>query len=136
MSRSPLTRLRKYNGGFTLTEVLIAIVVLSVGLLGLSAMMIVASGSLAFGKKLTTATTLAQDKIEEIKQTPYTRVIGTNYPLENYKTIPGYMQFKREVTISAGPVNNTKTVLVATSWQRQAHSAPYSVTLSTIINSQ
>jgi type IV pilus assembly protein PilV len=136
MSRRTLQHPEKYEGGFTLTEVLIAMVVLSIGLLGLSAMMIAASGSLAFGKKLTTATILAQETIEAIKNTPYTSVITANYSPEDYQTIPGHAQFKRVVTISAGPLHNAKTVLVTTSWQRQASSEPYSVTLRTIINSQ
>jgi type IV pilus assembly protein PilV len=136
MPRSIDLHSRKPEHGFTLSEVLIAIVVLSIGLLGLSAMMIVATNSLAFSKKLTTATTLAQDKLEEIKYTAYTSVVPANHPLENYNTIPGYAQFKREVTISAGPVPDTKTVIVTTSWQRTTHTRPYDVTLRTIINKQ
>jgi prepilin-type N-terminal cleavage/methylation domain-containing protein len=136
MPRSLLFHYRKPEHGFTLSEVLIAIVVLSVGLLGLSAMMIVATNSLAFSKKLTTATTLAQDKLEEIKYASYTSVIPANHPLEDYKTISGYAQFKREVTISAGPVPDTKTVTVTTSWQRNRQTLPYAVTLRTIINKQ
>ena len=136
MPHSLLLHYRKSEHGFTLSEVLIAIVVLSVGLLGLSAMMIVATNSLAFSKKLTTATTLAQDKLEAIKHTAYTSVIPANYPVEDYKTIPGYAQFTREVAISAGPVDDTKTVIVTTSWQRKTNTRPYDVTLRTIINKQ
>jgi prepilin-type N-terminal cleavage/methylation domain-containing protein len=136
MSRRILRPHSKHEHGFTLSEVLIAIVVLSVGLLGLSAMMIVATNSLAFSKKLTTATTLAQDKLEEIKYATYASVVPANHPVEDYKTIPGFAQFKREVTISAGPVPDTKTVIVTTSWQRHTHTSPYAVTLRTIINKQ
>jgi type IV pilus assembly protein PilV len=136
MPRSLLLHYRKPEHGFTLSEVLIAIVVLSVGLLGLSAMMIVATNSLAFSKRLTTATILAQDKLEEIKYAPYTSVIPANHPLEDYQTIPGYAQFKREVAISAGPVPDTKTVIVITSWETNRHTRPYDVTLRTIINKQ
>jgi type IV pilus assembly protein PilV len=136
MPRGLLLHHSKPEPGFTLSEVLIAIVVLSVGLLGLSAMMIVATNSLAFSKKLTTATTLAQGKLEEIKYASYTSVIPANHPLEDYKTIPGYDQFRREVTISAGPVPDTKTVIVTTSWQKNIHTRSYAVTLKTIINKQ
>jgi type IV pilus assembly protein PilV len=136
MPYSLLLHYRKPEHGFTLSEVLIAMVVLSVGLLGLSAMMVVATNSLAFSKKLTTATTLAQDKLEAIKHTTYTSVVPANYPVEDYKTIPGYAQFKREVAISAGPMDDTKTVTVTTSWQRKANTRPYDVTLRTIINKQ
>jgi prepilin-type N-terminal cleavage/methylation domain-containing protein len=136
MLRSLLLHHRQPEHGFTLSEVLIAMVVLSVGLLGLSAMMIVATNSLAFSKRLTTATTLAQDKLEEIKYAPYTSVIPANHPVEDYKTIPGYAQFKREVAISAGPVPDTKTVIVTTSWQGNPQTRSYDVTLRTIINKQ
>lgn len=124
----------KPQGGFTLVEVLIAMVVLSVGLLGLSAMMIVATNSLAFSKRLTTATTLAQDKLEAIKYAAYSSVVPANYPREDYHTIPGYPQFTREVSISAGPFRDTKTVSVTASWQRTRHNRPHQVTLSTMIN--
>jgi prepilin-type N-terminal cleavage/methylation domain-containing protein len=136
MPRSIVLHYRQHEHGFTLSEVLMAIVVLSVGLLGLSAMMIAATNSLAFSKKLTTATTLAQDKLEEIKYATYASIVSANHPVEDYKTIPGYAQFKREVTISAGPVPDTKTVIVTTSWRRNTHTRPYDVTLRTIINKQ
>jgi type IV pilus assembly protein PilV len=124
----------KKSGGFTLTEVLIAVVILSVGLLGLSAMTIAMTKSLAFGNKLTTATALAQKKLEEIKHTGYIAVTSGNFPPENYSTIAGYPQFSRSVTIAIdSPLVNTKTVTVTTTWKRDATSAPYNVILKTIV---
>jgi prepilin-type N-terminal cleavage/methylation domain-containing protein len=124
----------KRSGGFTLTEVLIAVVILSVGLLGLSAMTIAMTKSLAFGNKLTTATALAQKKLEEIKNTRYADVTSVNYPLEDYNTIAGYSHYSRSVTITTdSPVANTKTVVVTTAWKRDTAGTPYSVTLKTIV---
>ena len=124
----------KKNGGFTLTEVLIAVVILSVGLLGLSAMTVAMTKSQAFGNKLTTATALAQKKLEEIKNTSYTDVVSANYPLEGYNTIPRYPQFSRSVTITAdSPLADTKTVMVTVAWKRDTAGTPYNVTLQTIV---
>jgi prepilin-type N-terminal cleavage/methylation domain-containing protein len=124
----------KKSAGFTLTEVLIAMVILSVGLLGLSAMTVAMTKSLAFGNKLTTATALAQKKLEEIKNTSYTDVTSANYPLEDYNTIAGYPQFSRSVTITIdSPIANTKTVTVTTAWKRDTSSTPYNVVLKTIV---
>ena len=127
-------QLTKKSSGFTLAEVLIAMVILSVGLLGLSAMTIAMTKSLAFGNKLTTATALAQKKLEEIKNTSYTDVTSANYPPEDYNTIAGYPQFSRSVTITIdSPIANTKTVTVTTAWKRNTASIPYNVVLKTIV---
>ena len=127
--------LRSNTVGFTLLEVLIALVVMSIGLLGLSAMTITMTKSLSFSQRLTTATALAQEKLEAIKQAPYARITTGNYMPEGYNTITGHPQFKREVTISTDtPFIDTKTVVVTTSWQRGKYLAPYTVTLKTLIN--
>jgi type IV pilus assembly protein PilV len=134
MPQPAIWQVPKRSDGFTLTEVLIAVVILSVGLLGLSAMTIAMTKSLAFGNRLTTATALAQKKLEEIKNANYTSVISDDYPLEDYNTITGYPQFRRSVTIIIdSPVSNTKTVVVTTAWKRDIAGAPYNVTLKTVI---
>jgi type IV pilus assembly protein PilV len=133
MRRLSSWQMTQKSAGFTLTEVLIAVVVLSVGFLGLSAMTIAVTKSLSFSNKLTTATTLAQEKVEEIKRANYTNVTSANYPPE--ASIPGYPLFSRSVAISVdNPMVNTKTVTITTSWKRDAVSSPYTVELKTIIN--
>ena len=52
--------------GFSLVEVLVAILLLTVGLLALAQMQTKAVASNAFGNQLTQATFLAQDKVEEL----------------------------------------------------------------------
>jgi prepilin-type N-terminal cleavage/methylation domain-containing protein len=136
-----MPRLRRLHavscGGFSLTEVLIAMVVFSLGVLGLLAMTLAMGKSLTFSQNLTIATTLAQDKIEALKHTPYAQVIAANYPPEEYHTIPGYPQCKRVVVIQTdSPLADTKTILVTTFWRRPGGGAPHEVTLRTVINKQ
>jgi type IV pilus assembly protein PilV len=127
--------LRSNNVGFTLLEVLIALVVMSIGFLGLSAMSIAMTKTLSFSKRLTTATALAQEKLEAIKQAPYASITTGSYAPEGYNTITGHPQFKRDVTVSTdAPFLDTKTVVVTVSWRRGGHLAPYTVTLQTLIN--
>jgi type IV pilus assembly protein PilV len=57
--------------GFTLMEVLIALVILAVGLLGVTGMQITAIRGNHFSGNLTQATVLAQNKLEELKHLPY-----------------------------------------------------------------
>ena len=56
------------DGGFTLMEVLITIVLLTVGLLGMAALTTGIINGNTHSRRLTTATTLAQDKIEDVRR--------------------------------------------------------------------
>ena len=63
---------RDGQDGFTLIEVLIAIVILSVGLLGMASLTVGIIKGNKFSNDLSTATTLAQDKMEFIRSTAST----------------------------------------------------------------
>jgi len=64
--------LSRQSKGFTLIEVMIALVVLAVGLLALGAMQIVSIRANAFSSEMTYATMLAQSRLEELKNVPFT----------------------------------------------------------------
>ena len=57
--------------GFTLIEVLVAMVVFSVALLGLARMQIAAIQVNTIASRLTQGTTLAQDRVERLMALPY-----------------------------------------------------------------
>jgi len=57
--------------GFTLIEVLIALVILSVAFLGLAGLMVQTTKNTSFGGLMTEAATFAQDKLEELRATPW-----------------------------------------------------------------
>ncbi len=57
------------NKGFTLVEILVAISILGIALLGLVSVTVMVIKSNSFSKTMTTATTLADDKMEELKKT-------------------------------------------------------------------
>ncbi len=59
------------NNGFTLIEVLIAMVILSIGLLGTAALITGIIRGNKLSNRITTATVMAQDKIEKIKDVGY-----------------------------------------------------------------
>lgn len=65
-----MTALRKptSQGGFTLLEVLIAIVVLTFGLLGVAGLMLATVQNSTVAAQRTTATFLAQDMVERVRQ--------------------------------------------------------------------
>ena len=62
---------KKREGGFTLIEVLIAIVILSVGLLSLAQMMVLATRSNSLSGHMTSSTALAREQLERLKAAPF-----------------------------------------------------------------
>jgi len=65
--RRTKSRRKGSQQGFSLVEVLVAILLLTVGILALAQMQTKAVASNAFGNQLTQATFLAQDKMEELR---------------------------------------------------------------------
>lgn len=119
------------ENGFTLIEVLIAIVILSVGLLGMAALTVGIINGNKFSNDLTTATTLAQDKMEDIRRLGYSRTPATTTTdTEDYSAITGYAAYKRvTVTTVDSPAVGMKAITVTTYWDSDGHS----VELKTIL---
>ena len=69
ISRSRHTRTGEH--GFTLIEVMMAIVILTVGLLSLAQMMVLATNSNTLSGRLTSASALAKEQLERLKATPF-----------------------------------------------------------------
>lgn len=83
-------RLKNNNEeGFTLLEVLVAGFILTIGLLGIAGMMTSAVRGNDFGKRMTTAEHLAQQRFEEFKNLNYTSGKVLDYNSRGVRTRPG-----------------------------------------------
>lgn len=125
------------QGGFTLIEIFIAIVLLTVGLLGTAALTTgVVRGNLA-SKNMTTATAIAQTCLEENRRVGYSSAGavpsgGSNSCVTGTAAvISGTVSFSRTLTIDTS-VTNIKTLSVAVSWSEGAVGTK-SVSLVTIM---
>jgi type IV pilus assembly protein PilV len=103
------------NNGFTLIEILIAIVSITVASQGVACLTAGIIRGNTFSKQLTTATTLAQDRLEHLKRVGYANA-GTMAVTENYGDIPNFSGYKR-VTEVVNPLNlpNTRIITVEVS---------------------
>lgn len=123
--------------GFTLIEVFIAIVILTVGLLGTAALTTgVVRGNLS-GKNLTTATAIAQSCFEENRRVGYSSAGsvpagGSNSCVTGNATVTlGGVAYTRNLAIDTS-VSNVKTLTVTVTWSEGAVGTK-SVTLKTIL---
>jgi type IV pilus assembly protein PilV len=112
------------NSGFTLIEVLVAMVILSVGLLGTAALITGIINSNKLSNKIGTATVLAQDKMEDIRRLEYSGMpTSDTTTTEPYHSITNYSLYKRVTfTDVANPAAGMKTITVTVYWDSDAHS--------------
>jgi type IV pilus assembly protein PilV len=121
--------LREING-FTLIEILIATVIITIVSLGATTLSVGIMRGNSFSKRLTTATTLAQDRLEDVKRLGYANV-GTAAVTQNYGTIANFSGYKRVVTVTNDtPAAKMKTVNVIVYWDVDQHSTQASTILS------
>jgi len=118
------------TNGFTLIEILIAMVIITIVSLGATTLTVGIMHGNSFSKRLTTATTLVQDRLEDVKRLGYANV-GTAAGIQNYGTIANFSDYKRVVTVTNDiPADKMKTVNVKVYWDADQHSTEASTILS------
>ena len=117
--------------GLTLLEAVIAMGLFMVAVLALAGVAVTASKGAAASKHLTTAATLAQDKLEQVRNAGYDAGLTASIETtEAYATIPDFPLYQRVVRMQPGrPVSGLQTATVTVSWADDRHS----VTVSTIL---
>lgn len=151
----PASRARAQERGFTLIEVLLAIAILTIGVIGVGATLAVTTSgigsSITFGQVAVTrghyisaATMLAQERMEQVKRLTWdstTNQFNANPPTgfadEGYDTITNYGNFRRQVRVTANtPDTNMNTITVTVFFRPPRESGvanEESVTIGTII---
>ena len=117
--------------GFTLLEVLVAIFILTIGLLGTAGLTTGIIRGNHYSKNITSATAAAQSQLESVKSSGYANAVAANFPTDTVSM--GGMTFNRVTTITSGsPAANMKTISVAVTWT-ESNNTTRSVTLQTIL---
>jgi len=111
--------------GFTLTEVLVGLLILAVGILAVAAMQISSTKGGSFSNHLTQATVFAQDKLEHLKNLSYNDS-NLSSGQHNEGILSGTI-FSREYHIVEDAGNSMKTITVTVQWtDRASHSISFS----------
>jgi type IV pilus assembly protein PilV len=106
----PLTK----SNGFSLIEVLIALIILSISLLALAGLMSTTSQNTSFGGHMTEAATFAQDRLEQLRSTSWAALAN------NTDTRTGSSGITYTRTWNVSTTGTIKTITITTSWTDQA----------------
>ena len=103
------------SGGFTLLEVMITLVILSVSLLALAGLMVTTTRNTASGGHVTEAVTFGQDKLEEFRATMWDSLLPTTTgPRTDQRQGCTGINYTRTWNIIQN--GNSKTISVGISW--------------------
>ncbi len=99
--------------GFSLIEVLISLVILSISLLALAGLMVYTTKSNSWGGHMTEASTFAQDTLEQLRVTPW-----ANLSLGSPDTITGAtgIPYTRTWTVVPNSDDTLRTITVTVTW--------------------
>jgi type IV pilus assembly protein PilV len=107
------TRRTRGEAGFSFIDVMMALVILTIGVLALADLQAATLKRGISSQRLISAITVAEQKIEVIKKTPYANIVAEP---PTQVTASG-MTYTRQVTVANdSPLVNTKTVTVTVTW--------------------
>ena len=97
--------------GFTLVEIMVAVFLVTIALLSLVSVTVIVIKGNSFSKTMTAATTLARDKMEDLKNTNYTSIASSASPETVQNT------YQRSWTVATdSPAANMSTITVTVNW--------------------
>jgi type IV pilus assembly protein PilV len=122
----------KDSEGFTLLEIMIALVILAIGLLGLATMQIMAIKGNSFGQQMTVASTMAQNELEQLRRTTGALANGSDTVTDQ-----NGITYTRNWTVTLNsPQAGASTVLITITWTGptgQGGEATRTINIRTII---
>ena len=114
-----------HNDGVTLIENILAIAIIAIGLFSVMSVVTIVTKGNTHSKRVTTATTMAQDKMEYFKKVDYSNVVGTSTVTTDYYLVA--------VVQNNTPGTSTKTITVNVYWNPAAATSSHKVELQTIL---
>ena len=121
------------SNGFSLVEILVALVILSIALLALAGLMVTTTKNNAGGGHLTEAATFAQDTLERLRVAPLTS-IPTGVMIQN--TCVGSTGIVYTGSWKAVPNSGSTqdTITITVKWVDPARLQPHSISMKTAVS--
>ncbi len=113
--------------GFTLIEILIALVIFSISILAFAGLTVTATRTGSYGGRMTEAVTFAQDKLEELKANSWEKIVSGG----DQETGPTGINYTRNWKVLEKETRNLKTVSITIDWKDRVD---HSISLFTVIS--
>ena len=116
-----------------MVDMLIALVILTIGLLGMAKLTVAIIFGNQAGNMITKATIVAESKMEDIRRSGYKEIASTDTTtIEDFYEIKNYPDFQRITAIYVDtPVEGLKTVTIKVNWRLRKR--PKSMAISTML---
>jgi type IV pilus assembly protein PilV len=123
-------KLLKRTKGFTLIEVMVALVILAIALLALAGLMLTTTRNNSFGGHMTEAATFAQDKLEQLRAAPWTGIIA------GADTVLGStgISYSRNWLTKDTPDGTQRWVTITINWSDPTKKASHSISLRAAVS--
>jgi Tfp pilus assembly protein PilV len=120
---------RRQQAGFTMIEVMIAVLLTALTVIGVLGLYRIESRASAFSRRETEAAVLAQDKLEELRTqaAPTVNATGTDQPADQFSTGSPPNFFDRSWTISVSADAAVYNISVTVSWDEDGYTRTVTV---------
>jgi type IV pilus assembly protein PilV len=115
--------------GFSLVEVMIAMLILAIALLALAGLMVTTTRNSSFGGHMTEASTFAQDKLEQLRVSPWTGVATGNDTLQGSTGIT----YTRNWTVTPNTNGDQRWVSITLTWTDPTKNSNHSMRLLSVV---
>jgi len=102
----------KKAAGFTLIEILVALVIFSISILAFAGLTVTATRTGSYGGRMTEAVTFAQDKLEELKLNSWDNIVSG----ADQEIGPTGINYARKWKVLEKETRNLKTVSITIDW--------------------
>jgi type IV pilus assembly protein PilV len=119
----------KRSKGFSLVEVLIALLILAISLLALAGLMVTTTRNSSFGGHMTEASTFAQDKLEQLRVSPWAGVATGNDTTQGSTGIT----YARNWTVTPNGDGNQRWVSITINWTDPTKNSNHSMRLLSVV---
>ena len=111
--------------GYSLIEVLISLVIMSITILGLTGLMVQTTNNNSFGCHITEAATFAQDQLENLRVSPWANVVTGN-DVRQGSTGINYSRSWVVVPNGAPPNDTIREITITITWtDKVSHSVAF-----------
>ncbi len=118
--------------GFSLIEVVIALLILAISLLALAGLMVTTTRNSSFGGHMTEAATFAQDKLEQLTAAPWASIVAGSDTAVGATGI----SYARSWTVTLNPTGDQAWITVTMNWTDPTANSTHTITVRSVVSQE